>query len=245
MKKILSLVALLVTGLTSVWADSSVTVSVGTDITDEDQYYITFSSDKALDFTDVNGIKAYVVTKKNTGSWGDVETVTLTRVNTVSANTGLVIVAEESKDYTVPVLIGSVTDEDEVAISKNLLSVATEDIDLYVAIEVSGYYKSAGVTVLTQGISYGEGYIGFAFPERPNATNTSFLPSGTVYLNVTSGDTDEGYWQGFAGFVFADASSDAETVSVNNIGELKAVTVAGNYEVALTNAVVTYAGENN
>ena len=61
----------------------------------------TFSSDKALDFTGVDGLKAYIIPEGPEGE-GDVRTLTFTRVNVVPANTGLLLKGNAGT-YSVPV----------------------------------------------------------------------------------------------------------------------------------------------
>ena len=73
-------------------------------------YSRTFSFDNALDFTEVEGLAAYVITAFNPAT----ATLTLTKVNQVPANTGLYLVGKGG-DYDVPALISA------DAIATNLL----------------------------------------------------------------------------------------------------------------------------
>ena len=62
-------------------------------------YSRTYSFDKALDFTDVEGLKAYVISAYDKST----ATLTLTEVTKVPANTGLYIVGKGG-DYEIPVI---------------------------------------------------------------------------------------------------------------------------------------------
>lgn len=81
--------------------------------------YTTFCSTADLDFTDMAGLKAYVVTgySPSTGK------VTLTRVTKVPAGTGLVLKGTAGDEYTIP-------KASETDILSNLLVGTTEDIEL-------------------------------------------------------------------------------------------------------------------
>lgn len=70
----------------------------------------TFSCDKALDFTDVEGLKAYAITGFNPAN----ATLTLTQVNKVPANTGLYLEGTGG-EYKVPVI------ESASAVAGNML----------------------------------------------------------------------------------------------------------------------------
>ena len=81
--------------------------------------YGTFCSTADLDFTDVEGLKAYAVTgySPSTGK------VTLTRVTKVPAGTGVVLKGTAGEDYTIP-------EASETDILSNLLVGTTEDMEL-------------------------------------------------------------------------------------------------------------------
>ena len=70
----------------------------------------TYSFDKALDFTDVEGLEAYVISAFD----AETATLTLTQVTKVPANTGLYLVGADG-DYEIPVI------ESADAIASNLL----------------------------------------------------------------------------------------------------------------------------
>lgn len=79
----------------------------------------TFCSTANLDFTDVEGLKAYTVTgySPTTGK------VTLTRVEKVPAGTGLVLRGTAGQEYTIP-------EAEDTDILSNLLVGVTEDMEL-------------------------------------------------------------------------------------------------------------------
>jgi len=101
------------------------TITVPETITDGKFYYTTFSSDKALDFSDVEGIEAYTGVKKI----GTDAYLTLTQVEQIPANTGVVIKAAKAKDYTIPFAEGDVE-----APEANDLIAAVETVSISLAI---------------------------------------------------------------------------------------------------------------
>ena len=117
--------------------------------------YTTMTSDYALDFTNVYGMTAYIV-KDNDTSDGY---VTLTQVNKVPANTGLILkVNSTGYPYSIPVLIGDAGD-----VSGNKMAgSATEDTE----IAANGGY------ILKNG----------AF----HPANAGNLPAGKAYLNIAA-----------------------------------------------------------
>ena len=131
-----------------------ISIAEYTDVSKEiNSTYSTLTSDYALDFTNVYGMTAYIV-KDNDASDGY---VTLTQVNKVPANTGLILkVNSTGYPYSIPVLIGDAGD-----VSGNKLAgSATEET----AIEANGGY------ILKNG----------AF----HPANAGNLPAGKAYLNI-------------------------------------------------------------
>ncbi len=82
--------------------------------------YDTFCSTQALDFSGVDGLKAYIASVFDTQT-GE---LTLTRVKNVKAQTGLVLCGTTGKTYEIPEGSGS-------SVVANLLIGVTEGIDLY------------------------------------------------------------------------------------------------------------------
>lgn len=71
------------------------------------------------------------------------------------------------------------------------------------------------------------------------------LSAGSVYLSLTDDEDDEAW--GYIVLKFASDGPDepGEVVAKANIGELNAVEASGNYEVSLSNAVITYVADDN
>jgi len=95
MKKILSLMMLAMMSVGTAWADKAsetVTATIKSEIG-----WATFCSDKALDFSAVEGLTAYIVTSTEA-------VAQLKRVTKVPAGTGLVLGGTGPKDYEIPVI---------------------------------------------------------------------------------------------------------------------------------------------
>ena len=91
--------------------------------------WATFSSDKALDFTNVSDVKAYIVT----GAEGS--TLTTQQVEgAVAANTGLVLFSETADTYYIPV-----AEEGTDYASTNKLVAVTEDTEVSKATDGTNY----------------------------------------------------------------------------------------------------------
>ena len=81
--------------------------------------FASFSSDKALDFTDVEGLEAYVISEVTATS------ATLTQVKKVPAGTGLILKGTAGEAYTVDILDGDAdtfTNELEAAVNGTTVS---------------------------------------------------------------------------------------------------------------------------
>ena len=121
----------------------------------------TFCSTKDLDFTNVEGLKAYIATGYSHGN------ITLTRVNNVPAGTGLVLVGEPG---TYTVFIG-----DGQVVLSNMLVGTTKDITL------SATVGSKTNFILTSG---SDGTFGF-YP-----TTGGTLVAGKAYLPLPTSLVD-------------------------------------------------------
>ncbi len=109
--------------------------------------YISFSSTKALDFTDVEGLTAFVVSADGTSS------VTLSPVMKVPANTGLVIKKTGEEDsYAVPVLIGDADTFTNLLVGTADGPETVEPQDVYVL--NGGKFKLFTGTEIPQGKAY-------------------------------------------------------------------------------------------
>lgn len=199
---------------------TEVTIDMSTAIADEAGYLKSFSSTYDLDFSAVEGIKAYVGTK-NFDSWGAVESVTLKSIDVVPAGTGVVLKAEAGATYTVP-MAESVPNE---AFENELLAAET-DVDLNEAV-VTDYYGDfvSGPAILLRGKvvtgidwdTYQYIYddaTGF-FPANPISNE---LKAGEAYLPIAEGEWDV-YSYDYLKLIF----TDQDVPVYNSIGELAAL----------------------
>lgn len=93
MKKVFTLLTLALLSIGSAWADDEpVTATIKSECG-----YATFCSDKALDFSAVEGLTAYIVTSTE-------KVAQLKKVTKVPAGTGLVLEGTYSKTYEIPVI---------------------------------------------------------------------------------------------------------------------------------------------
>ena len=192
---------------------------------DGDGFIKTFACQYDLDFTDVEGIKAYTATKNYVEDYsGDkyLDNVTLSPLTVVPAGTGVVLKSEAAQTYTVPVPADVFVEE-----FVNELLVAESDIDLYDVIKTDWGEFIAGPTELAKGTIitgvddewnyiYGEA-VGFFPYAVPGAAGESFIKAGDVYLNFAEGEWDS-WGAGYVKLIFADMA----VAAYNNIGELVA-----------------------
>ena len=224
------------------------TITVPKTITDGEYYYTTFSSDKALDFSGVEGIEAFSV-KKNVG--GDFMTgytakATLTKVEQVPANTGVLIRATAATSYSVPFADGEVAvleDNDLVANSAK-----TDMVDL---ITKDGYNIATIPAVLKlNSIEDSEDTeVGFNLDEPEvvdgaYVTNQKFVEAGTAYILLSGEEAQVLQYSSLYNvnsMSLVVAGEEPEAVTINDIAALKAYGSSGEVSLKLTNAQVTYA----
>jgi hypothetical protein len=115
----------------------------------------TFCSEYALDFTEVEGVKAYAATGYNT----ETGVVTLTRVKTAKVGTGLFVVGDEGT-YSIPTIYASADN------SLNMLVGTTEEVTIPAADgtytnyiygksdDNTGFFKLTGDKVIPSGKAY-------------------------------------------------------------------------------------------
>ena len=204
---------------------AGVTIDMSTAIADEVGYLKSFSSKYDLDFSAVEGIKAYVGTK-NFDSWDAVESVTLSSIDVVPAGTGVVLKADAGATYTVPIA-ESVPD---VEFANELLAAET-DINLDEAV-VTDYYGDfvSGPAILLRGkvvtgidwntyqYTYDDA-TGF-FPANPISNE---LKAGEAYLPIAEGEWDV-YTYDYLKLIF----TDQDVPVYNSIGELAALPLTDN-----------------
>ena len=97
-------------GLSEASAEVTGAVTVDVTVTIPASGYATLASDKALDFTGIEGLTAYIVSAKSEN------TATLTAVDAAPAGTGLVLKGTGGSSYTI-----SVAETEPAAITNNLL----------------------------------------------------------------------------------------------------------------------------
>lgn len=144
------------------------TITVPETITDGEYYYTTFSSDKALDFSGVEGIEAYVAVK-NCSAYP--AKVNLTQVEQIPANTGVLIRAAVAQDYIVPF-----AESDVILEATNDLIANLEDKS---SADITNAYTIAND-------SYGESGVIFESHDFGAVT----IPAGTAYLSLTDDEHD-------------------------------------------------------
>ena len=120
--------------------------------------YTTFSSERALDFTNNANLKAYVASTVSDG------VVSFTQVEKIHANTG-VLVARTDGNTAEGSFNVAVTDETVDAPATNYLTAVTSE------------------TTVTSGYVYGKGIDGYAFYKIGSDGYT--IPAGKAYLNYT------------------------------------------------------------
>lgn len=151
------------------------TITVPETITDGEFYYTTFSSDKALDFSGVEGIEAYVAVKNCLAYPANVK---LTQVTAIPANTGIVIKATEAKEYNVPFAEGEV----EAPEANDLIATATD-------------ISSDAVTN-----AYTIGMLGTDVIFEHDYYSAVTIPAGTAYFSLTDAEDNNAY--GIVGLKF-------------------------------------------
>ena len=210
MKK-LSLLTALLLAVTGTWADT-VNLVVDNTVSDGTSYYATFSSDKALDFTDVEGITAYTGVKSIKG-WG-ANNLVLTEVKKVPANTGVLIKAAEAKTYAVAVAEGDVE-----APAKNDLIAAQKTVSTS---KLTHAYTLAYDGLTESVIFEGHDYVAVD------------VPAGTAYLSLTANEDDTAW-----GTVTVKFPTSEPAAVISSIAALKAQS-AEVVTLTLSGAKITY-----
>ena len=209
---------------------TSIDINVTDEVNDGTVNYMTYSSPYALDFTNVEGIKAYVG-KKSTDSYGELQGLVLTPVEKVPAGTGLLIKAEAAGTYTIPVA-------DSAEPVENDMVVADADIDLYDAVQDDWGMFAGGPTILKKDnvldyttYTYAD-VVGFIPPAKPDAAGTDILPAGTVYVPVES--TEVGWTFSYVQLIF----TDVELPIAENIAALRSIESGTDVKLTLNATVV-------
>ena len=164
------------------WWTETWRISIDTDVEPQiitlSSDLVTYCSSEDIDFTDIEGLKAYIASGFNptTGE------VVMSRVNIVPANTGLLLVGTEGQSYEVPI-----TDTD--FIYSNLLRGVLEDVNV-----TSGYVLSGNQFVAISGevtVKAGEAYLNIMPEVSANAPRLSIHFSDTSTLGIEGVHADE------------------------------------------------------
>ena len=113
--------------------------------------WATLYTDKALDFSGVEGLTAY--TASLSGS-----TVTLTAVDNVPANTGVVLKGD-AKTYSIPAIASSTTDKGDLEGSTTDVDVTADAENVYYVLAKSGDADARFAKVSTGSIAAGKAYL--------------------------------------------------------------------------------------
>ena len=157
--------------------------------------YVSFSSPYALDFTNTAGLTAYVVSDETSTS------VTLTEVNIVPVNTGLVLKGTANTEYTVPVLsadAGTITNnklkgtgtEGVTGLTpKSVYVLSDGKFKVYTGTEIAGGKAYLPKTSPAPSLSFdfGEGTTGIQNIERTINDNQYYTLDGRRVAEPTKG----------------------------------------------------------
>ncbi len=155
--------------------------------------YVSFSSPYPLDFTNTTGLTAYVVSDETSTS------VTLTEVNKVPANTGLVLKGTANTEYTVPVLSGDAdtftnklkgTGTEGVTVEERSVYVLSDGkFKVYTGTEIAGGKAYLPKTSPAPSLSFdfGEGTTGIQNIERTINDNQYYTLDGRRVAEPTKG----------------------------------------------------------
>ncbi len=193
-------------------APTSVEIDMTDAIADEAGYLKTFSCQYDLDFSAVEGIKAFVGTKSY-DDYGAISKLNLQSIDVVPAGTGVLLKADEAKAYTVAIPEFVFVEE-----FTNDLAVAETDIDLNEAVKtdswgdfISGPAILAKGTVMTGVTEDWEAIYGEATGFFVADPDTDKLLAGDVYLPVAEGEWDS-WGAGYVKLTFTDQMSTYATI---------------------------------
>lgn len=238
-------------GFAYTYDPSKVQTDVDVIVTDEvkvgDDIYMTFSCDKALDFSAVEGLTAYSVKKKITGDFysGYKAGTELTEVTKVPAGAGVLLKAAAAGKYVVPFAKGAVAE-----LTGNDLKVVEARTALADMQTVSYGEVQKGPGILgTKTFSYID-YTTFSSKEVTvtgfvmlDEGEKEYLEAGTVYMDFDC-DYNHGGAEAdlnYPAYTIGMPTSEEEpTVELNSIAELKACNDNGLVKLNLFSAKVTY-----
>jgi len=145
LKAVLLVITMMVGGTNSAWADGE---TVEVTITSEAEVATYCNSDKALDFSSVEGLTAYIVSSIEGGI------INLQAVKKIPAGTG-VVVAGEPKTYNVPVIASAdpVVGNLLIGVTSDHLAEEGDYVLAYLS-EVRGFFPAEPDVVIPVGKAY-------------------------------------------------------------------------------------------
>lgn len=199
-------------------------------VTDGTSNYVMLGLPCNLDFTGIEGIKAYTATK-NYDNYDAIISVTLLPISKVPAGTGILVKADEIKEYTIPIV-----EEAEPIKGENAFVAVDEDIDLFDAVKLNRWGEFvSGPAELTMGLYikdfdyetldpiYDFAFGFFPYP-APTSAGMGYIKAGSAYLNIEEGEWDA-YGYGYVKLNFAD-----NVATFNGIAELTSMDVINDME---------------
>ena len=145
--------------------------------------WATLYTDQALDFSGVEGLEAYTATLSD-------NTVTLTKVDNIPANTGVVLKAtetlSENKTYSIPVAI-STTPQGDMKGSTTEAKTATEQAPIYI-LKMNANNEAQFMRATYGSLAAGKAYLEIGNPPA-KALTVVFANDPTGIANVNAAET--------------------------------------------------------
>ena len=234
MKKIFTFATACLFALAS-YADKEVTTG---DVTDGTSYYALFSADEALDFSAVEGVKAYVAEKvyadrelPNGRVVQELTEVKLTEVSQVPAHTGVIVCTAAAGTYSIPTASGEVE-----AVEQNDLVAVDERADAaWVAFDEeewlveNTFFVEPGTAYMPMDYMLATPNtvvpISFAIANSFKEVTTADVTDGTSYYALFSADEalDFSAVEGVKAFVAQKVYTDRELPNGHVVQELTEV----------------------
>ena len=145
--------------------------------------WATLYTGYALDFSSVEGLEAYTATLSD-------NTVTLTKVDNIPANTGVVLKAtetlSENKTYNIPVAISSTTDKGSLKGSTTEAKAASEQAPIYI-LKLNANNEAQFMRATTGSLAAGKAYL--ELTSQAKALTVVFANDPTGIANVNAAET--------------------------------------------------------
>lgn len=148
--------------------------------------WATLYTDQALDFSSVEGLEAYTATLSD-------NTVTLTKVDNIPANTGVVLKAtetlNENKTYSIPVAISSTTPQGDMKGSITEAKAASEQSPIYI-LKLNNNNEAQFMRATSGSLAAGKAYLEIANGgQEAKALTVVFANDPTGIANVNAAET--------------------------------------------------------